>query len=277
MDYELKATRYEVDGGVATVTLNRPHRHNAWTGRMHTEYRWCLADAEADPAVRVVIVTGEGSDFCVGADAKALSKHAEAGAYDPGLPDDPTDISHPGYGVRTELDHDFVWHWGLRLPVIAAINGACAGVGLALAAYCDLRYAVSGAKLATATPKLGLPAEYGLSWVLPRLVGVTHAADLLLTGRALQADDAAAIGLVNEVLPSRKALTKRVHEVAEHLATEVSPASVRATKRQLYDDLLRLDVGASVDESTALMSEMMGGRDFVEGVAALREQRRPRF
>ena len=148
---------------------------------------------------------------------------------------------------------------------------------MALAAYCDLRYAVSGAKLTTATPKLGLPAEYGLSWVLPRLVGVTHAADLLLTGRALQADDAAAIGLVNEVLPSRKALTKRVREVAEHLATEVSPASVRATKRQLYDDLLRLDVGASVDESTALMSEMMGGRDFSEGVAALREQRRPRF
>ena len=277
MDDELKATRYSVDGGVATVTLNRPHRHNAWTGRMHTEYRWCLARAEADPAVRAVIVTGEGDDFCVGADAKALSKHAEAGAYDPGLPEDPTEIAHPGYGVRSELDHDFVWHWGLRLPVIAAINGACAGVGLALAAYCDLRYAVGGAKLTTATPKLGLPAEYGLSWVLPRLVGVTRAADLLLTGRVVLADEAAAIGLVNEALPSRKALAKRVAAVAGVLANEVSSDAVRATKRQLYDDLLRLDIGASVDEATALMSEMMGGRDFNEGVNALREHRAPRF
>ena len=277
MDDELKATRYEVEAGVATVTLNRPHRHNAWTGRMHTEYRWCLARAEADPSVRVVVVTGQGSDFCVGADTKALAKHAEAGAYDPGLPEDPTEIAHPGYGVRPELDHDFVWHWGLRLPVIAAINGACAGVGLALAAYCDLRYAVAGAKITTATPQLGLPAEYGLSWVLPRLVGVTRAADLLLTGRVLLAEEAGAMGLLNEVLPSPKALNKRVQAVARHFASAVSPSSVRATKRQLYDDLLRLDVGASVDESTSMMSDMMGGPDFTEGVAALRDRRPPHF
>jgi len=274
---DLKVTRYEVRDGVATVTLNRPHRHNAWTGRMHTEYRWCLARAEGDPAVRVVVVTGAGDSFCVGADSGALARHVDAGAYDPGLPGDPRDLARPGYGVRPELDHDFVWHWGLRVPVIAAVNGACAGVGLALACYCDLRYALAGAKLTTASARLGLPAEFGLSWVLPRLVGVTHAADLLLTGRVVLAEAAASMGLVNEVLATSDALALRVAEVAGHLATTVSPASARATKRQLYDDLLRLDVGASVDESTALMDEMMGGPEFAEGVAALRERRPPRF
>ena len=136
---ELKSTRYEIADRVATVWLHRPHRHNAWTGRMHTEYRSVMAELDADPHVRAIVVTGTPPAFCVGGDSDALAEHAERGGYDEGLPAAP---AQPGYGVRAELDHDFAWHYGLRLPVIAAVNGACAGVGLALALFCDLRFVV---------------------------------------------------------------------------------------------------------------------------------------
>lgn len=274
---ELKATRYEVVAGgrVAVVSLSRPHRHNAWTGRMHAEERWCLARAEADPDVRVVVITGDpaGRAFCVGGDRDALEGHRARGAYDDGLRGGE---ARPGYGVRPELDHDLAWHWGLRLPVLCAINGACAGVGLALAAFCDLRWATAGAKLTTAAPRLGLPAEYGLSWVLPRLIGVTRAADWLLTGRVVTAEEAERVGFLTGVLPAEE-LLPHVLAVATHLATEVSPASLAVTKRQLYDDLLDADVGASVERSVSLMREAVTGPDYAEGVRALREKRPPRF
>ena len=168
---DFQTIAYAVSDGIATVTLHRPERHNAWTGRMHAEYRALLAAAEADPDVRCVVVTGSGRAFCVGGDSAALAKHAEAGRYDSGLPPEP---ANPGYGVRLEYDHDFAWHWGLTKPVIAAVNGACAGVGLVLACWCDLRFAAAGAKLTLATGPLGLPPEYGMAWLLPRLVGVTR-------------------------------------------------------------------------------------------------------
>ena len=198
----------------------------------------------------------------------------ERGGYDSGLPETPAE---PGYGVRPELDHDFAWHYGLRLPVIAAVNGACAGVGLVLALYCDLRFVSASAKLTTAAPRLGLPAEFGMSWVLPRLVGTTRAADLLLTGRVVTGADTEGWGLWNAVAPDGEAALAAAHECATQLATAVSAASVAATKRQLYDDLLRLDVGASVEDSKRRLDEMMSGADYREGVAALREKRPPRF
>jgi enoyl-CoA hydratase/carnithine racemase len=177
---ELKTIRYGVDRAIATITLDRPHRLNAWTGRMHTEYRWDLAQAEASPTVRVVIVTGAGRGFCAGADSGALSGHVEKGGYDPGTHDD---LATPGFGVRPEFDHDFAFHFGLTKPVIAAINGPAAGVGFVLACYCDVRFAAAGAKLTTSHGRLHLPAEYGLSWLLPRLIGVGRANDLLLSSR----------------------------------------------------------------------------------------------
>ena len=166
---ELKATRYEVDGGVATVWLHRPHRHNAWTGRMHAEYRWMLAELAADERVRVVVLTGTPPAFCVGADSQALAGHAERGGYDDGLRGD---LATPGYGVRPEFDHDFAFQFALPYVMIAAVNGAAAGIGLAIALFCDLRFVAATAKVTTAAPKLGLPAEFGMSWMLPRLVGV---------------------------------------------------------------------------------------------------------
>lgn len=269
---DLKTVRYEIEGRVATITLSRPHRLNAWTGRMHEEYRWCLAEAETDERVRVVVVTGDGRAFCAGADATALEGHLEKGGYDDGVR---SELATPGYGTRPEFDHPFSFHFGMDKPVIAALNGPAAGVGLVLACFADLRFAAAGAKLTTAHGRLGLPAEYGLSWLLPRMIGLTRANDLLLSSRVFLAEEAAAMGLVNEVLASDD-LIPRVREYAEVLGTSVSRDSLRATKRQIYADLHR-DVGTSVSESEQLLDRMMAGPDFGEGVRAFREKRPPEF
>jgi enoyl-CoA hydratase/carnithine racemase len=269
---ELKVTRYAIEDGVATITLNRPHRMNAWTGRMHTEYRWLLEQAENDPVVRVVVLTGEGRGFCVGADTKALEGHVERGGYDPGTP---PDLARPGYGVRAEFDADFAFQFGLRKPVIAAVNGPAAGVGLVMACYADLRFAVPGAKLTTAHGRLNLPAEYGLSWLLPRLIGLTAANDLLLSSRVFLTDEAMSLGLFNGLFPPDE-LLPRTYAYARHLAETVSPASVATTKRQIYTDLHR-DVASSVEEANRLLERMMTEPDYREAVAAYTEKRPPRW
>jgi len=269
---DLKTIRYEVDERIATITLARPDRLNAWTGRMHTEYRWAIARADDDPDVRVIVVTGEGRGFCAGADARALSGHAERGGYDPGTDED---IARPGYGVSPELDHDFAFHFGLTTPVIAAINGPAAGVGLVLACYCDLRFAAPGVKLTTAHGRLNLPAEYGLSWLLPRLIGLGRANDLLLSSRVFLSEEAEAMGLVNAVV-AREDLLPHCNAYARTLATTVSRGSLAATKRQIALDLHR-GLGDSVADSAERLDAMMGEPDFAEGVAAFNEKRPPRF
>jgi enoyl-CoA hydratase/carnithine racemase len=268
------AVRVERDGAVATVFLHRPHRHNAWTGRMHGEYRAAIATLDADPAVRVVVVTGTPPTFCVGGDSQALAGHAERGAYDGGLSDQP---ASPGSGVRPEWDADFAFQFALRVPVIAAVNGACAGVGLALALFCDLRFGSATAKCTTAAPKLGLPAEYGMSWVLPRLVGITRAADLLLSGRVFTPAETEQWGLWNGVAPDGHATLAAAHTYARRLATDVAPTSLQMTKRQLHADVLSHHPAHAIDESQRLLNEAMGTPEYREGVAALREKRPPRF
>lgn len=269
---DLRTVRYEIADRVATITLDRPERLNAWTGRMHTEYRSCLQRAESDPQVRVIVVTGAGRGFCAGADTAALEKHVERGGYDDGIR---VPVATPGFGVREEFDHDFAYHFGLAKPVIAAINGPAAGVGLVLACYCDLRFAAAGAKLTTSAPRLGLPAEYGLSWLLPRIVGLGHANDLLLSSRVVLAEEAASMGLVNRVLPP-KDLLDHTHAYARALATEVSPASLAATKQQIYADQ-HDDVGTSVERAAVLLDEMMRSPDYAEGVRAWLKKQTPRF
>jgi len=269
---ELKTIRYAVDDRVATITLDRPHRLNAWTGRMHTEYRWAIQQAQRDVDVRVVVVTGEGRGFCAGADAGALEGHAERGGYDPGTPDD---LATPGYGVHDSFDHDFAFHLGLRTPVIAAINGPAAGVGLVLACYCDLRFAAAGTKLTTAHGRLNLPAEYGLSWILPRIVGLGRANDLLLSSRVVLAEEALELGLVNRVAPGDEVLAE-AQAYAHELAHGVARRSLAETKRAIALDQCR-DLGTSVAESARLLDEMMGEADFAEGTRALVEKRPPQF
>lgn len=270
---ELKVTRYSVDdAGVATVWLHRPERHNSWTARMHTEYRWIMAQLEADLAVRVAVLTGSGNTFCVGADSKALSGYVGKDGFDPGLK---ADVARPGHGVRKEFDADVVWQLGLRFPLICAVNGPCAGVAMAMAAYSDIRFAVRGAKVTTATPQLAMPAEYGLSWILPRLVGLTHAADILLSGRVLLAEELETMGFFNGVF-SEDEFVPRVQEYALLLAGH-SPEAISTTKTQLYEDLLHQDPAASVDRSKELIGLLMGMPDYKEGVRALIEKRPPQF
>ncbi len=268
------AVRCEVDGHVATVWLHRPHRHNAWTGRMHTEYRDALARLDADSSVRVVVVTGTPPAFCVGGDSEALAGHAARGAYDDGLA---SSAVRPGHGVRPEWDADFASHFAMRFPLIAAVNGACAGVGLALALFCDLRYGASAAKCTTAAPRLGLPAEYGMSWQLPRLVGVTRAAELLMTGRVFTPAETEGWGLWNGVAADGEGALAMALDTAHHLATRVGPRALQTTKRQLHDDVLRADPAAAIDESQRLLAGAMATDEFREGVAALREKRPPHY
>ncbi len=271
-DPELKATSYEVGDGVALLTLDRPHRHNAWTGRMHTEYRSLLARSEADPEVAVTVVTGRGDVFCVGADSRALDGHAARGGYDPGTPDD---LAEPGYGVTPELDHDFAFQFGLTKPVIAAVNGAAAGVGLVVALYSDIRFAARGARITTAHGKIGLPAEYGLSWLLPRLIGLTRANDLLLSSRTLRVEETEGWGLFNGIVEPAELMATAM-DYARLLTTAVAPSSLTATKRQIALDLHR-DLGTSVQDAARRLDAMTGGADFAEGVRALTEKRPPRF
>jgi enoyl-CoA hydratase/carnithine racemase len=269
---DLKVTRYEIQDRIATLTLNRPERLNSWTGRMHTEYRWILEQADSDPEVRVIVVTGAGRGFCAGADSAALEIHVERGGYDAGTP---PDLARPGYGVRPEFDANFAYQFGLTKPVIAAINGPAAGVGLVIACYADLRFAVRGAKLTTAHGKLHLPAEYGLSWLLPRLVGVTRANDLLLSSRIFLTDEAFEMGLLNALVEPEN-LLRHSYEYARRLIDEVSPGSLRATKHQIYADLHR-DAGSAVHEAERLLERMMTEPDYAEAVAAFREKRPPRW
>lgn len=266
---ELKTTRFDVTDRIATVWLDRPQRSNAWTGRMHTEYRWILEQLEPRDDVRAVIITGAGSRFCVGGDSDALRDHVERGGYDTGLPPEP---ARPGGGA--DMDADFAWQLGYRLPIIAAVNGACAGVGLALVLFCDLRFVTPTAKMTTAAPKLGLPAEYGMSWTLPRLVGATRAADLLLSGRVFTGAETAEWGLWNGVTDDPYATAL---DWARNLAATTGPKAVATTKRQIAADAIRNTPEASVTESLRLMDHAMGTAEYAEGIAAFTAGRLPSF
>lgn len=269
---DLKNTALEIDNGIATIWLNRPHRMNAWTGRLHTEYRHLLAQVDADPKVQAIVVTGKGKGFCVGGDAEALAGHSERGSYDAGTRDD---IATPGYGVAPEFDAAFAYHFGLSKPIVAAINGPAAGVGLALPCFADIRFAVPGVKFTTAHGKLNLPAEYGLSWMLPRIMGLGRANDILLTSRVFTSDEALTLGFVNALFEPED-LLKETYAYVRNMINTVAPNSIRQTRWQIYKDLHR-DVAASVTESETLLNSMIGEADYREGVKAFMEKRPPRW
>ena len=270
---ELKSTEFEVDQeGIATIWLSRPKRMNAWTGRMHTEYRYLLSRAEQDQGVRGIVVTGRGKGFCVGGDSDALTGHIKKGGYDSGTSDE---IEWPGYGVSDDFDALFAYHYGLSKPIVAAINGPVAGVGLALACFVDIRFAAPGIKLTTAHGKLNLPAEYGLSWVLPRLVGLGRANDLLLTSRVFYSEEAVAMGLVNQLFDSVN-IVQQARGYLHEMVRVVSPNSIKQTRWQIYKDLHR-DAASSVEDSEKLLKEMMKEQDYQEGVQAFLDKRNPKW
>jgi enoyl-CoA hydratase/carnithine racemase len=245
------------EDGVATLTLNRPDRLNAWTQAMEDRYFDLLTECGADPDVRVVVVTGAGRGFCAGADMEALQDIGE--------------VSEERLAGRRPQRLPLT----IPKPVLAAINGPCAGIGLVQALMCDIRFAAEGAKLTTAFARRGLVAEHGMSWALPRLVGPGHALDLLLSGRVVLAEEAAGMGLVNRVLAPDRLLGETL-AYARELATSCSPAAMRAMKAQVYSDLER-PLADAVDDANRLMVESFGAPDFQEGVMSFVERRPPRF
>lgn len=249
------------DPGIALLTLNRPERLNAWNGDLASRYFELLDQAAADPEVKVVVVTGAGKGFCAGADMDTLQGIGNASGNTGA---ESAAGGRPQYYTTT-----------VPKPVIAAINGACAGIGMVQALMCDIRFAAAGAKFTTAFSRRGLIAEYGMSWVLPRLVGTSRAMDLLFSGRVFLAEEAAAMGLVNEVVAPEH-LLDRTLEYAADLAVNASPTSMAVMKQQVYADQLR-GVAAASEDAIELMKASLRRPDFKEGVASFLQKRPPAF
>jgi enoyl-CoA hydratase/carnithine racemase len=253
---------YEIrDPGIALLTLNRPERLNAWNGELAARYFELLDQAAADPAVKVIVVTGAGKGWCAGADMDALQAIGSGGG-----------AGGPSSAAGGREQHHTTT---IPKPVIAAINGACAGIGMVQALMCDLRFAAAGAKFTTAFARRGLIAEYGMSWILPRLVGTSRAMDLLFSGRVILAEEAAEMGLVNEVVAPEH-LLDRTLDYASDLAQHSSPTSISIMKRQVYADQTRGVVEAT-DDAIELMKASLRRGDFKEGVSSFLEKRPPQF
>lgn len=246
-----------LEGGVLLLTLNRPHRLNAWNNELEDLYHDHLAEADDDPAVRAVVVTGAGRAFCAGADMDDLARAGEATEQD----------------FRRPRPRDFPL--SLRKPLIGAVNGPAVGLGMVEALYCDVRFAANDTAFHTAFVRRGLVAEYGIAWLLPRLIGHGNATEILLSGRSVHADEAHALGLVSRVVASERLVEDAV-AYARTLATDCAPSSIATIKEQLAHA-----GSATYDEATAtaekLMRESFGAPDHTEGVASFLEKRPPRF
>ena len=245
---------YAQSSGVATLTLNRPERLNAWTPALSTRYFDLLQRADDDPDVRVVVVTGAGRGFSAGADLDVLQGSGSAAAPDARLQTFPLSI---------------------RKPILAAINGPCAGIGLVLALMCDVRFAAAGTKFTTAFSRRGLVAEHGISWILPRLIGHARALDLLYSGRVFLAEEALALGVVNRVLAPERVLQETL-TYAQDLVANCSPAALAEMKRQVFE-AYESDLGTAVALANRLMVESFRRPDFKEGVTSFLEKRPPVF
>jgi enoyl-CoA hydratase/carnithine racemase len=252
---DLDLCLYEVHGQVAVLTFNRPDRMNGMTGNMELAFYERLRQAEADDDVRAIVITGAGRAWCPGADL----------AYRPGEGDEP--LPNTQIPTTTLLD--------IRKPTIAAINGACAGMGFALALMCDFRIAAEGAKFTTAFARRGLIAEYGLAWHLVEIAGRATALDLLMTARVLVADDMDALGLVNQVVLPIDVMSVSM-ALAQDLASTSSPASVATIKRQVIraSSLTEREAMAEADQ---LMYESLTGADVKEGITSFLDKRPVEF
>ena len=242
---------YEVDDRVATITFNRPDRMNGMIGNMEVAYYERLLQAQQDESVRAIVVTGSGKAWCPGADL----------AYRAGDGDEP--LPNTRIPTTTPLD--------IGKPVIAAINGACAGMGFGLALMCDFRIAAEGAKFTTAFSQRGLIAEYGLAWHLAHIAGRAVALDLLLTARIVLAEEMASLGLVNRVVPVGDVLFESV-SFARTLADTSSPASMATIKRQVLTET-SMSAHDAMRAADALMVESLAGADVKEGITSFLEKR----
>lgn len=265
---------FDVSDWIATITLNRPEKLNAWTFRMETEYRHAMAEAEQREDVRVIVVTGAGRGFCAGADMSLLSSITSGNVDFEGVD---TGTSSPGDhpDTREDFKKPYSFPLGVRKPIIAAVNGAAMGIGLVHALYCDIRFASETARFGTAFAARGLIAEHGMSWLLPRLIGLENALDLLYSARIIDAQEAMQMGLVSRVVAA-DVLMDRAREYATLLATKSSPRSLRVIKRQVWEDQFQ-ELGPAVDVAIREMMESFTAEDFSEGVLSFLEKRAPNF
>jgi enoyl-CoA hydratase/carnithine racemase len=260
---------YEVSDKIATVTLNRPDRMNAWTPVMEHEVREAMMAAARDDNVRVIVLTGAGRAFCAGADMDVLKQL------------DPADIrrteSLPPFDMNRRPDWQarYAYYPAISKPVIAMLNGATAGIGLVHALYCDLRFAADNTVFTTAFARRGLIGEHGIAWMLPRIIGHANALDLLMSARRVSSEEALRIGLVNRLSPPER-LREDTYAYARDLADFVSPSAMAVIKRQLYDVPFQTLAEATIDANRAMLVAL-NGADFREGVASFMEKRPPRF
>jgi enoyl-CoA hydratase/carnithine racemase len=263
---------YRISGRVATITLNRPDKLNAWTRNMEQEVRAAMQEAAADDGVRAIVLTGAGRGFCAGADMSLLQGVLDKRVHP--LPDT-TAGSANGDAARADFARQYSYFPAIPKPVIAAVNGPAVGLGLVIAMFCDLRFASEEAKFGTAFARRGLIAEYGLAWLLPRVVGHANAMDMLLSARVFGAQEALRMGLVNQVFGAAE-FPERVAAYANSLAEEVSPRSMKVIKRQVYDAMFQT-LGQALDTATEEMRASLQCEDFREGVAHFVEKRAARF
>ncbi|MCU1501972.1 MAG: Enoyl-CoA hydratase/isomerase [Ilumatobacteraceae bacterium] len=248
MTYE--TVLYDVSDGVATVTLNRPERLNAWNSRLGAELGDAMAEADGDDDVRVVVVTGAGRAFCAGAD---LSGGEFGGGPAPSLRE--------------------CWPYQVRKPVIAAINGHAVGVGITYPLLCDVRIAAEDAKIQFAFVRRGAIPELASHAILPRVVGFSVAAELLLSGRMFSGAEALALGLVSRALPSAEVLPAAM-ALAADIATNTAPVSVAVSKRLLWDAMDK-SVAETLRAESSLFGRVTALDDAKEGIAAFVERRAP--
>ena len=248
---------FEVDAnGVGLITLNRPQRSNAWNPSLEKRFYEVLDAADTDPAVRACVLTGAGRAFCPGVDSQRLDD----------LVGRPMDLT----GRRSPA-----WTFAFRKPLIAAINGACAGLGMVQALMCDVRFAARGARFATAFARRGLAGEYGMTWLLPRLVGPELALDLLLSGRTFDADEAHRIGLVSRLVEPGELLAA-ARGYARELARHSAPASMAMIKHQVLTDL-DADYASATRRAYRAMAYLADQPDFREGMDSYLDKRQPDF
>ncbi len=267
-------TLYQVADRVATITLNRPDKLNAWTARMDEEVRAATTQAEQDDNVRVIVLTGAGRGFCAGADMSLLKNVVDRGV-DRSVRASAVSFEGQTQGARPDFGRKYSYFPAIRKPVIAAINGPVVGLGLVIALYCDLRWASDAARFSTAFARRGLIAEYGMAWMLERLVGLPNALDLLLTARTIDAAEARRIGLANQVFPQEE-FAEKVRENAREMASSVSPRSLRVIKRQVYDAMFQ-NLAEAFEVSEREMLASLESDDFKEGVAHYLEKRAAAF
>ena len=255
---------YQASEGVGLITLNRPHRLNAFTLETDHEIFDALHRADGDDTVRAIIITGAGRAFSAGADIAVLEEVRGQAQATGG------DVVH-----TLREGHSFSEMHSLRKPVIAAINGPCAGMAFNLAIYCDIRIAAQSARMGLAFVRRGLTPEDGVNWILPRLVGIGRAIELQITGRLVDANEAVAIGLVNHLVPEGQALVKG-REIALDIAANCAPLAVTESKRLAYE-ALSCDLQTALAHCDETTDRMYLREDFKEGVRSFAERRPPRF